>query len=309
REEVVEGWEGRELLLEDIHALARDDLADLAVGIVQVAEFARAGRARLQARGHAALARAVQTERALLDHALGARPVGQVALVGVDALRRDGRLRPVEAPREVRTGHDAEAAADAPAVVDDDNPVGLLPRRADGTRPDARRVIALVALHGQVELVLDGHLLVLAVVRRRLVEVEGPRLHLEDADVPDLRIVGQVVLPRAGLDAPAASVGHGQVERGREIDAGDGRRVGDVRRDAGARERLLLDAPEDALLVGIGELLVVLPEELLGRRGAVATAARRGRGGEAGELQECPARALLLQPVLDELLDALLGGD
>ena len=88
REEVVKAREGREVLLEDVHALGLDDLADLAVRIVQVAELARARRARLEARGQPPLARAVQAERALLDDALEARAVRQVALVRVDALGR-----------------------------------------------------------------------------------------------------------------------------------------------------------------------------------------------------------------------------
>ena len=79
-------------------------------------------------------------------------------------------------------------------------------------------------------------------------------------------------------------------------------------RDAGARERLLLDAAEDALLVLVRELLVVLPEELLGRRRARAAPARRGRcRREAGDLEEGASRAALVEARLDQLLDALAG--
>ena len=227
-------------------------------------------------------------------------------------MRSGGMLgrRPVEAAREVRARHDAEAAADAPAVVDDDDAVGLLPGGAHGAGADAGRVVALVALHGQVELALGGHLLVGPVVRRRLAEVEGAGLHLEDADVPHLRIVGQVVLAGAGLDAAPAAVANREVQRVGELDAVDRRRVGDVRGHARPRERLLLDAPEDALLVDVRELLVVLPEELLGRRRALPAPARRRRGGgQTRELEEGAPRARLLEAVLDQLLHALFGRD
>src|SRR5688572_21713641 len=76
-EEVEEARARAELLLEDEHALVLEHPADVALGIEQVAEDARARRAGLEARGQAALPRAVQAEGALLDHALRPQAVGE----------------------------------------------------------------------------------------------------------------------------------------------------------------------------------------------------------------------------------------
>ena len=57
--EVIEPRLGPELLLEDEHPLALEHHAHLALGVVEVAELARARRACLEACGVSALARAL----------------------------------------------------------------------------------------------------------------------------------------------------------------------------------------------------------------------------------------------------------
>src|SRR5512139_2126135 len=157
RVEVVELRVGGELLLEDEDALRLHHLADLALGVEEVAELARADGADLHARGVAAVARALDAERALLHDALRPRPVPQVVLHRVQLLGRELRLRPVHVARAVRARRHAAAAADAPIVVDDDDAVRLLPRRLRRADLHARWVAALLALHREVELAGARH--------------------------------------------------------------------------------------------------------------------------------------------------------
>ena len=166
REEVVKAREGREVLLEDEHALGLDDLADLAVRVV------RGCRTCARPVGHASRHAGMRPLRVRCRQKVhfSTTPLkrGRFERYPWFGLIRSGgtlRRAPVEAAREIRARHDAEPAADAPAVVDHDDAIGLLPRRADRTRLHAGRVVALVALHGQVELALRGDLLVV-VVRR-----------------------------------------------------------------------------------------------------------------------------------------------
>src|ERR1039458_1706182 len=81
--EVKESRDGVQLLFQDQYAFVLDDVTDLAIGIEDVAEFARAHRADFHAGGVAALARALDTEGALLDHALGPRAGTEANWVGV----------------------------------------------------------------------------------------------------------------------------------------------------------------------------------------------------------------------------------
>ena len=83
-----------QLLLEQQHALVLEDVADLAVGIEHVAELARAGRADLDARRVAALARALDAERALLHDAPRPRPVAEVVRVRVQLALAESTARP-----------------------------------------------------------------------------------------------------------------------------------------------------------------------------------------------------------------------
>src|SRR5437764_734110 len=89
--EVEELRHGVQFLFEQHHALVFEDVADLAVGIEQVAEFPRAGRARFDTRRIPARARALDAPRALLHHPSRPRPVPEVVHLRVDACR--GHLR------------------------------------------------------------------------------------------------------------------------------------------------------------------------------------------------------------------------
>ncbi len=82
-EVVEESREGAQVLLEDEDTFMFEDVSHLAVGVQNVAELPRSGRADLHAGRHPALARPLQTECALLHDALGTRSVGQISHVGV----------------------------------------------------------------------------------------------------------------------------------------------------------------------------------------------------------------------------------
>ncbi len=88
------------------------------------------------------------------DHALLARAIAEVMLVGIDFRCRHVGGAPVEATRPVRARCHAIAAPDAPVVVNHHDAIGLLPGGADGADTGARRVGTLEALRPQVEVAL-----------------------------------------------------------------------------------------------------------------------------------------------------------
>mgnify|MGYP006207696207 CR=1 FL=1 len=146
-EKVKEARARTQLFLENEDPLVLEYPANLRLGIEQVAKDPSTGRARLQAGGQLADPGTVQAEGALLHYPLRADAIGEIALVGVDLLGGNLGGLPVEAARVIGTGRLAVAAANAPVVVDDDDPILLTPRRFDGTCFDARRVVAPVADH------------------------------------------------------------------------------------------------------------------------------------------------------------------
>src|SRR6266545_3270051 len=130
-----------QLFLEHQHALVFDDVTDFAIGIQDVAELARSHGADLHARRVAAVARALDAERALFDHALGPRAIAQVVRIGVEFVVRNGGLGPVEVARAIGARRHAVAAADAPIVVDDYDAVFLGPGRAGRADLGAWRIL------------------------------------------------------------------------------------------------------------------------------------------------------------------------
>src|SRR5262245_41658579 len=196
---------GPEVLLEPKDLLVREHPADLAVGIQEVAEHARARRAGLDTRRVPALARPLDAEGALLDHAAFPEPVPEVVLLGVHLVGGNDGIAPVEAPRVVRAGRDAVAAADAPVVVDHDDAVRLHPGGLDRTDVHAGRVLAVEALRADVEVPGRGDLVEEVVLGAA--EVHLALLELVDADVRDAGAPVRVVFRDAAADAvhvPAA---------------------------------------------------------------------------------------------------------
>src|SRR5262245_53991927 len=196
---------GPEVLLEPKDLLVREHPADLAVGIQEVAEHARARRASLDTRRVPALARPLDAEGALLDHAPFPEPVPEVVLLGVHLVGGNDGIAPVEATRVVRAGRDAVAASDAPVVVDHDDAVRLHPGGPDGTDVHAGRVLAVEALRAHVEVPGGGDLVEEVVLGAA--EVHFPLLELVNADVLDGRAPVLIVLPHAAADTvhvPAA---------------------------------------------------------------------------------------------------------
>src|SRR5690606_24915577 len=145
-------------------------------------------------------------------------PVPEVVLVRLALLRGHVGLGPVEAPGPVRACGDAVAAADAPVVVDHDDPVRLLPRGADRADLDARRVGALEALGAEIEVPFGRDLVLERGVR--VVQVDLAGLHLEDADVLGARPAVEVVLLDARLHAVPEALALRDVEGVAEDDAG-----------------------------------------------------------------------------------------
>ncbi len=222
---------------------------------------------------------------ALLDDALRPRSVAQDVRVGIDLVLRNRWLGPVEVARPVGAGGHAVAAADAPVVVDHDDAVGLLPGGADRAHLGARRVVALLAGDGEVEVALARHLVGL-VVGVGVLEIDAVALaHLEHADVVHLGIARQVVLVDAGVDAPAAADAASDVERVGEHDAVDRRLDADSELDAIGRLVFALEAPLQPLDVRGRELAEVALKELLARLRA-ARGEQRARARGAHELQE-----------------------
>src|SRR5438128_12619291 len=76
--EVPELGLGAELFLQPEDRLVLEHVADVAVGVEEVAEDPRAGRAGLEARRQPPLARALNAEGALLDDPLRPRAVPEV---------------------------------------------------------------------------------------------------------------------------------------------------------------------------------------------------------------------------------------
>src|SRR4030095_16390341 len=93
----------------------------------------------------------LDTESAILCDALRPRTVAKDVGVRIHLVRGQRRLLPVEVPGAVGACRHAAAAPDAPVVVDDDDPVGLLPGLAGRAGLGARRLLALLAGHGHVE--------------------------------------------------------------------------------------------------------------------------------------------------------------
>src|SRR5579872_5437635 len=152
--EVEEPRERIQFLFEHQHALIFDDVADLAGGVENVAEFPRAHRANLHARRIAPGAGALDAEGAFLHYAFGPGPVAEVVGVGIDLVLRHAGLGPIEVARAVGAGRHAVAAADAPVVVDHHDAILLGPGGAGGADLGAGRVLALLAAHRDVEVAI-----------------------------------------------------------------------------------------------------------------------------------------------------------
>jgi hypothetical protein len=116
-------WLGAVFVLENRHALGRNDLGNRIVRIPQVRDPAGIEGTGLDAGGVHALRNPVVTEVAFFR----------------DLVDR------VEEAHAVGAGHDAVATADAPFPVDQDDTVASLVSRTDGAHLHARGVVALVA--------------------------------------------------------------------------------------------------------------------------------------------------------------------
>ena len=258
--DVPELWFGAEFFLQPKDLLVGENVADLAGRIEQVAEDARAGGAGLHTGRLPPLARALRAHVALLGDAARPRAVTEVVGYGIDLGRRNLRLGPVEVTRPVGTGRHAVAAADAPVVVDDDDPIGLLPGGLHRACLDAGRVLALHALDRHVELAFDRDRGGVVVVLGGL-QVHRPLVHLQHADVPHLRVTSLIVLLDAPGDAVPVALALGDVQRVAEQGAGDRRGIlaGDV--DAVAALGAALDAAQSVLDLRRRHALVVVLEE------------------------------------------------
>jgi hypothetical protein len=168
RREIIELRLGIQVFLEDEYPLVLDHKTDLALRVEQVPELAGPDGADLDAcRVHPLrLPCTLHAVGAFFDHPDGPGTIPQVMRVGVHLPGRQAGLLPVEMPRSVRARRHAIPAPDAPVVIDDHDAVVFLPGRLDRAHLGARRVFALVALDGHVEMPFLGNF-------RRIVVVLG----------------------------------------------------------------------------------------------------------------------------------------
>ena len=233
------------------------------VRIENIAEFARADRAHLHAGRIASRAGALDTEMAFLHDTLAAWPVAQVSHIGIDFIFGDLRFGEIEAPRPIRAGGLAVAAANAPIVINDCNPVRFLPGGMDGADFDAGWILALLALDGHVEEAFFGDRL-RGVVVIALFHVHRAVRHFEHADVLDFRIPGLIILLDAAVNTFSAANAARQVERINELDAVHGLEVAHVRTNPVLPLDLVFDALKHLGHLFRCQFLVVLLQEFLG---------------------------------------------
>jgi hypothetical protein len=236
----------------------------------------------------------MDAKRALLDDPVRARPVAEYVRVRIDLVFGNLRLAPVEVARPVGTRGDAVPATDAPVVVDDDDPVGLLPGRLRRAGRDAGRILALLAGDGQIELVLGGHLVVV-VEGVPLVEIDRPDgvlpLILEDADPVDLRVPRLVVLLDARVHAAPAADAARDVESVPEHDPVIRGLRAHPERLPVSLGVLALEAGDDAIEILRREVPEVrLEEGFEVERPRRAGDSHDGADRGAGRLQEVPPR-------------------
>src|SRR5205085_5708580 len=150
-------------------------------------------------------------------------------------------------------------------VINDDDAVGLLPRRADGTDARALRIAALLAGDGQIEVIGIGNF-VGVVVGIRALEIDALLLfHFQDADPLDLWIARLVVLFHTRVDAAPATDAARKVERVPERDTRLRRQGRHVDLAPEAPLGVVADARDAALELVGRELEEVLLEELFAR--------------------------------------------
>src|ERR1017187_241514 len=210
-----------QFLFQNQHTLVLDDVADLTVFVEEIIELLRARRAHFDTRRIAPGTAALDAEGALFDDALGPRAVAQVVRVGVEFLVGNFRLLPVEMPRAIGASRHAVTAADAPVVIDHHDAVAFGPGGAGGAYLGARRVLAMLAPDGHVEMSLFGNVggVVVCVGVR---EVDAlVLLHRHHANPLDLRIARLIVLGDAGIHAAPAADAAGDVQGIGKLDAGN----------------------------------------------------------------------------------------
>jgi hypothetical protein len=132
---------------------------------------------------------------------------------GIDLFLWNIGLCPVEHPSLIRTGGNAVPAADAPVVIDHHKPVRFLPGCMDRANLHAGRVLAVLALNGQIKkpfLRYERRIIVM------LGFIEFDQASPLDSEYPDpLKLVLQsraVIFFYTGVDAPSAPDAPGEIE-------------------------------------------------------------------------------------------------
>lgn len=279
-EEIVEAWFGAEFFLQHEYAFVFQDPADLGFGVENVAKYASAGRAGLEARGELAIAGLVHAVGALLHDALGTDAVGKVALNGSDFLLGDFWLGPIEATSVVGAGGFAVAAADAPIIIYGDDAVLFFPSGFYRTDVYARWVVALLALHRHVEGV--GFRNRAFVVDLAVLDIERAFLHLQHANVGVAGFAVVVVLHVTGLGALAAAHADREVEGVSKFDSRLRFGVGDGDVCPVVFLGLSLEPFDDFFHLLGGELLVVVLQKFVDGLVGSPTRERSNRFSKSG---------------------------
>ena len=147
---------------------------------------------------------------ALLHRSLGSNSIGKVTLFRVYFFGRDLWLFPIKAPSVIGASGFAIATANAPVVINDDDPVFFLPGCFDRANRNAGRVVTLLALDRHIKLVdLRNGVIVGAIA---VFQIQRALLHFKDANVRLIRAAMMIVLFVARLHAFSVAIALAQVD-------------------------------------------------------------------------------------------------
>jgi hypothetical protein len=149
--EVIKLRFGTQIFLEAEDTFSIDDIAHFAVRIEKIPKFPRSRGTGLYTRRIPSVSHPLDTKGAFFHGTLHSGSVSKVVDRGINLLFWNVWLRPIEDPPLIRAGCDAVPAADAPVVINHDDPIRFLPGSMDGTYFHAGGLLALLTLNGKID--------------------------------------------------------------------------------------------------------------------------------------------------------------
>jgi hypothetical protein len=211
--EVVEFRIRIQIFLETEDPLMLDDIPDFTFWIEKVSEFPGPRGTGFDAGRIPSLSHPLNAKGTLVHGTLHPRPVPQVMDRGVDLLSWNIGLRPVEDPSFIGAGRDAVPAPNAPVVIHHHKAVGFLPGGMDRTNFHAGRVLAVLALNGQIDKTLLGNESSVIVMFGVLEIDQATPLEPENPDPVELMLrSGVIVFFDTGVDAFSAPDAPGKIQ-------------------------------------------------------------------------------------------------